>query len=175
MHIIKQISTERLIMRKFNQYDYQDVFEYLSDEDVMKYIEPSFQYQQVEEFVNRFICENPGVYALVEKSSGKVIGHIVFHSYEYEEVYEIGWIINKNYQGKGYAYEISNALIKYGFEELKLHRIFATTVEGNVRSSNLMEKLNMKKEAIFRKGNFDNGKWIDEYWYGILEEDYIHY
>lgn len=87
--------------------------------------------------------------------------------------YEIGWIINKDYQGRGYAFEISNALIEYGFEELKLHRIFATTVAGNIKSSSLLEKLNMKKEAVFRKGNFHNGIWIDEYWYGILEEDYF--
>jgi hypothetical protein len=49
--------TFRTEQSKFNQYDYQDVFEYLSDEDVMKYIELSFQYQQVEEFVNKFIFQ----------------------------------------------------------------------------------------------------------------------
>lgn len=49
--------TFRTEQSKFNEYDYQDVFEYLSDEDVMKYIEPSFQYQQVEEFVNKFIFQ----------------------------------------------------------------------------------------------------------------------
>ncbi|SHI20975.1 hypothetical protein [Sporanaerobacter acetigenes] len=49
--------TFRTEQSKFNEYDYQDVFEYLSDEDVMKYIELSFQYQQVEEFVNKFIFQ----------------------------------------------------------------------------------------------------------------------
>ncbi|SHI20909.1 GNAT family N-acetyltransferase [Sporanaerobacter acetigenes] len=171
--MIEQISTERLVMRKFNKNDYQDVFEYLSDEDVMEHIEPPFTYKEAKKFVDTFICEDPSVFALVEKSSGKVIGHVIFHPYEYENVYEIGWIINKDYQGRGYAFEISNVLMEYGFEELKLHRIFATTVAGNNRSSSLLEKLNMKKEAVFRKANFHNEKWIDEYWYGILEEDYF--
>ncbi len=101
------LETERLIIRKFDKKDYQDAYEYLSDEDVMKFIESPFSYQQTVEFVNTFMCEKPNVYALVEKVSSKVIGHVIFHSYEYENVYEIGWLINKNYQGKGYAYEIS--------------------------------------------------------------------
>ena len=73
--MIEQVSTERLVMRKFNKNDYQDIAEYLCDESI--------------------------VYALVEKSGGKVIGHVIFHPYEYENVYEIGWIINKDYQGRG--------------------------------------------------------------------------
>lgn len=81
--MIEQISTERLVMRKFNKNDYQDAFEYLSDEDVMAYIEPPFTYKEVKEFVDTFICDEPSVYALVEKSSGKVIGHVIFHPYEY--------------------------------------------------------------------------------------------
>lgn len=37
-----------------------------------------------------------------------------------------------------------------------------------------MKKLNFKEEAVFRKANFHNGKLLDEYWYGILEEDYFN-
>lgn len=171
--MIEEIITERLIMSKFNKNDYEDVYEYLSDIDVMEYIEPPFSYEKAKEFVDLFICEKPSVYALIEKISHKVIGHIIFHSYEYDNVYEIGWIINKNYQGKGYALEISRALIKYGFEELKLHRIFATAVMDNSKSCNLLEKLKLQREAVFRKANFHNSKWLDECWYGILEEDYF--
>jgi RimJ/RimL family protein N-acetyltransferase len=170
--MVKQLYTERLVMRKFSKEDYKDAYEYLSDKDVMAYIEGPFNYQQVKKFVDLFICENPNVYALVEKVSNKVIGHVIFHPYEYENVYEIGWILNKNYQGKGYGFEISKTLIKYGFEELKLHRIFATIVSENINSRNLLEKLSMKREAVFRKANLHNGKWMDEYWYGMLQEDY---
>lgn len=44
---------------------------------------------------------------------------------------------------------------------------------GNNQCSNLLEKLNMKREAVFKKANFHNGSWIDEYWYAILENDYF--
>ena len=171
--MIDKISTERLTLRKFNKKDYDDAYEYLSDKDVMAYIETPFNYDQTKEFVDLFTGDKPNVYALVEKISNKVIGHVIFHPYEYDNVHELGWIINKNYQGKGYAMEISRYLIKYGFEHLKLHRIFGTTVSENIGSRTLMEKLKMKNEAVFRKANLHNGKWLDEYWYGILEEDYF--
>lgn len=171
--MIEQIHTERLTVRRFHKDDCKDVYEYLSDKDVMKYIEYPFTYEETEEFINTFSCENPRVYALVENSTNKVIGHVIYHPYGYDNGYELGWIINKNYQGKGYAIEIGQALIKYGFETLKLHRIFSTTVMGNNQCSNLLEKLNMKREAVFKKANFHNGSWIDEYWYAILENDYF--
>jgi [ribosomal protein S5]-alanine N-acetyltransferase len=172
--MIEQICTERLIMRRYDNDDCRDVYEYLSDKQVMRYIEEPFNHKQVEDFVNLFTCNNPKVYGLVEKISNKVIGHVIFHPYEYDSVYEIGWILNKNYHGKGYAFEISKELIKYGFEKLELHRIFATTVKGNTVCCHLLEKLNMHREAVFRKANFDKGGWIDEYWYAILEEDYFN-
>jgi [ribosomal protein S5]-alanine N-acetyltransferase len=171
--MIDQFATERLIIRRFHSGDCCDAHEYLRDEEVMKYVESPFSYQQSEEFVNLFACENPRVYALLEKASRKVIGHVIFHPYQHATVYEIGCILNKNYQGKGYSLEISRALIKYGFEALKLHRIFASTVKGNIASCHLLQKLGMQKGAIFRKANFYNGNWIDEYWYAILAEDYF--
>lgn len=98
--MIEQIHTERLTVRRFHKDDCKDVYEYLSDKDVMKYIEYPFTYEETEEFINTFSCENPRVYALVENSTNKVIGHVIYHPYGYDNVYELGWIINKNYQGK---------------------------------------------------------------------------
>lgn len=172
--MIEQICTDRLIMRRFNKNDYNDAYEYLSDPDVMEYIEPPFSYEKTVKFIDSFAIEKPRIYALVEKAGGKVIGHVIFHPYEYNNVYELGWILNKNYQGKGYASEISSALIKHSFEKLNLHRIFATAAADNVNSCNLLKKLNMHEEAVFRKANFYKGKWIDECWFAMLEEDFLY-
>lgn len=87
--------------------------------------------------------DQPGVFALVEKQSGKVIGHIVFHEFDEPEIYELGWILGKEYWRRGYAYEISKALIDYGFWEMNLHRIVAETADP-VKSLGLMKKLGMK-------------------------------
>ena len=52
------------------------------------------------------------VYALVWEKTGKVIGHVIFHDYE-KDSYEIGWIVHKDYWGKGIASEVTASLIEY--------------------------------------------------------------
>jgi RimJ/RimL family protein N-acetyltransferase len=166
--------TKHLVIRNFKSEDLPQAFAYLSDPNVMYFIENPYSIKDTEEFINNNI-KNPRVYAVAEKTTNKVIGHVIFHPYEYDEIYEIGWIISKAYQGQGFAYELSKALFKYGFDKLKLHKILAVTVEGNKASLHLMEKLNMTREGILRKQNWDHGKWIDEYWYSILAEEYKEY
>jgi len=73
----------------------------------------------------------------------------------------------------GYAYEICSRLIKYGFEELKLHKIVAETVDVS-KSIPLMKKLGMKQEGVQKKHSKSNeGTWCDLHWFGILEEEYL--
>lgn len=165
------IETEHLIMRIFENSDIEDAYRYLSNNEVMYYIEDVFDYQQTAKFVDENINENPNIYALVEKCSDKVIGHIIFHRYGHEKIFELGWIIGNEFQGKGYAYEISNEIIKYAFGTLKIHKIISETIEHNIKSIALMRKLGMKQEAVFRQQNWDHDNWVDEYWYGLLESD----
>ena len=94
--------------------DVDDLYEVLSDGDVMIHIESTFDRERTKEFIQiAGMCEPPLVYAIVWKSIGKVIGHVIFHPYE-EAAYEIGWILNKEYWGKGIADELTKALVDYG-------------------------------------------------------------
>lgn len=169
-----RIETEQLLMRNFAEEDINDVYSYMSNERTMYFIENPYTIEQVKEFLEEYgYSQTPFVYALVEKQTQKVIGHIIFHEYDSKEIYELGFIIGEKYQSKGYGYEISKKVIQFGFEVLKLHKIIAETIEGNKKSMALIKKLGFIQEAILRKQNFDHGKWVDEYYYGILREEYI--
>lgn len=169
-----RIETERLIMRNFVKEDINDVYSYMSNKQTMYFIENPYTIEQVKEFLEECgYCETPFVYALIEKQTQKVIGHIIFHEYSRKEIYELGFIIDEAYQSKGYGYEISKKVIQFGFEVLKLHKIIAETIAGNEKSMALIKKLGFTQEALLRKQNFDHGKWVDEYYYGILKEEYI--
>ena len=89
----------------------------------------------------------------------------------------LGWILHKDYWKQGYMSEAGQALLSFGFEKLKLHRIFATCNAENYGSYRVMENCDMRREAHFlknrhgRKG-IDN-EWLDEYNYAILESEWF--
>ena len=98
-----RIETSRCIVRNFTMDDAADLYKALSDEKVMEYIEPAYDRGRVKEFIK---------FALVWKETGEVIGQVIFHPYE-EDSYEIGWIICREYWGKGIAGEITDSLVEY--------------------------------------------------------------
>lgn len=82
--------TERCCIRNFCKEDIDDLYEVLSEQEVMIYIESAFDRARTKEFIQAAgMCEPPLVYAVVWKLTGKVIGHVIFHPYE-EVAYEIG-------------------------------------------------------------------------------------
>ena len=163
------LETERLIIRDFKLSDIDDLYEIFSDDEVMEYIEPVYDRNKTLNFLKEFCIEHKGAFACVNKENEKVIGYIIFNEYE-DKVYELGWIFNKEYWGKGYAYESCDAVIKYAFSEMKIHKIFSETVD-NIKSVNLMKKLGMQLEGIQKSHTTDNhGNWKDVYLYGLLEK-----
>lgn len=108
-----ELITERCIIRNLCIDDAEDLYSVLSDEDVMRYIEPVFDMGKTLQFIQEAgLCNPPLVYAVVWKDSNKVIGHIIFHPFE-QHTYELGWILNKDYWRKGIADEITKAMVKY--------------------------------------------------------------
>ena len=107
------LTTERCIIRNMKMKDADDLYQVLSNANVMMYIEEVFDMERTKFFVQSAgLCEPPLVYAIVWKITGKVIGHAIFHSYEKND-YEIGWVLNEDYWGMGIADEVTKELIKY--------------------------------------------------------------
>lgn len=100
-----RIETPRLVIRALLSDDEGPLHEVYSDPEVMRYLEPPFTRQQTHEFV-----EKKPVFALALRESGQVIGHVVWHLCD-ESSYELGWVIGRAYWGKGYACEVTQALM----------------------------------------------------------------
>ena len=99
-----------------------------------------------------------------------MIGYILFNEFD-TGVYEMGWIFNRDYWGKGYAFEACKAVIDYAFDKMDAHKIFAEAIDVT-KSVRLMKKLGMKQEGIQRSQTKDHaGNWADLHFYGILAED----
>jgi [ribosomal protein S5]-alanine N-acetyltransferase len=167
------IETERLKIRKFEFNDWKAIFEYTSNPDVMKYIpEGVFTEADAKDFVKKNIGEKAEKFPVLLKEDLTLIGHIVFHRYFGEHTYEIGWVFHPSYYNHGFASEAAKAVLKYAFEELKLHRIIATCQPENIGSYRVMEKIGMRREGYFKKCIPDGDGWWDEYYYAILEEEW---
>lgn len=163
------IRTPRLVIRDYSPADWQDLHDIFSDPVVMRECEPTYTPEQTREALASYIRKDIA-YAVTLAENGKVIGHALFAQLpppDERGIYEIGWIYNQHYWRQGYAFEAAAALIHYGFQELKLHKVIAETIDP-VRSVGLMKKLGMTHEGTFRAHTRDlDGKWADLYWYAI--------
>ena len=173
--LVQPIETQRLVIRQFEPEDWPAVYAYTSDTTVTTYLpEGQFTETQAREFVDKNTGEQAEAFPVVLKTEHKLIGHMIFHPWFAPQTYEIGWVLHPAYQGKGYATEAAHALLQYGFETLKLHRLIATCQPENLASSRVMEKLGMRREGHFRKCLYrQDNLWWDEYFYAMLEEEWF--
>lgn len=170
------IKTNRLLIRNFENNDWQAVHEYTSDCRVMKYIpEGVFTENDTKDFIKKNVGDSAEKFAVVLRDENLVIGHIVFHKYFGDHTYEIGWVFNPKYYNHGYASEAAQGILKFGFEDMHLHRVIATCQPENIASSRVMEKIGMRKEGYFQKCIPAGNEWWDEYYYAILKEEWIHH
>ncbi len=116
-------------------------------------------------------------FAAVERASGAVIGGCGISLNKARNMAEVGWVLHRDYWKRGYGTELAGALLRFGFEELKLHRIFASCHAANYGSYRVMERNGMRREAYFvkaRAGRPESGEaWHDELHYAILEEEWF--
>ena len=84
---------------------------------------------------------------------------------------EVWYKIHSDYWKKGYATESLKAVISYGFEKLKLHRIEAGCAVENIGSIKVLEKAGMIREGRLRQVLPLKSGWSDNYEYSILETD----
>ena len=106
-----KLITNRCLIRPLTLSDAEALHAILSDEDVMRYMEPPFSLEQTESFIREAgMCQPPLVHALVWKETDCVIGHVIFHPYEADSC-EIGWVLAKTDWNKGFASEVTERLI----------------------------------------------------------------
>lgn len=173
------LETERLILRKVTKEDIEDMYLYGSDEEVSKYVtwnthETIADTKGFVEFVlNKYENKQVSPWGIEYKENGKFIGTIDFVWWQpNHKIAEIGYVISKDYWGKGLTTEVAKELVKFGFEEMDLVRVQARCDVENIASARVMEKAGMTLEGIIRKGIFVKGEHRDLKMYSILKEEF---
>lgn len=177
---MKPILTDRLDIRLVTLDDIDDIFEYVSNPHTMRFERSEFKNKKELQKAMDYFIKNKGQFVLREKDTDKVIGQVTLTitSPTINNEYNLGYVLHEDYQGKGYCTEACKAVIKYGFEVKKMHRVKAACDPKNTSSWKVMERLGMRKEAHFINKicfrNDEKGKPIftDQYVYAINIEDF---
>ncbi len=175
------LETSRLVLREFRERDWQDVHEYASDPEVVRYMDWGPNNESItRNFVRSAISqrdEEPRkdfeFAVILTDHDHRLVGGCGIHvSHPERREGWIGYCFNKRFWGRGLGTEAAGALLRFGFGELGLHRVVATCDPRNVASIRVLEKIGMQQEGHFREHKLVRGEWCDSLWYAILEDEW---
>lgn len=173
---MREIKTDRLLLRRFRSGDSEGLYRCLSDPETVKYepYDPFTREEAAREAARRAGDE---CFWAVCLQDGTYVGNLYFAKGEFG-AWELGYVFCRDCWGRGYAAESARALLDYGFEALGVRRVIAMCNPENESSWRLLERLGLRREGHLRKNIFffrdadGNPLWQDTYEYGLLKEEW---
>ncbi|MEM8689373.1 MAG: GNAT family protein, partial [Pseudomonadota bacterium] len=110
------------------------------------------------------------VYVAIDRTSGVLVGQVSLSRF-HPAIASLGVGVDKTHTGKGIGTEMARELIRFGFDELGVHRISADVAVENEPCKRVMEKLGMTQEGVARDCIWAQGRWWTEVQFAILEQD----
>jgi [ribosomal protein S5]-alanine N-acetyltransferase len=156
------LTTTRLGLRRFTRGDLPWLVELHSDPDVTRYLSgaasPSAAETLLQTRILEYYDEHPGlgIWVTLELATGDAIGYHVLNHIQGESIIQVGYVLSKPAWGKGYAAEMGEALVRYGFVERGLTTIAAIANRENVASQRVLMKIGLQRrgERAFAHPNY---------------------
>lgn len=158
------LSTERLSLRPVTAEDTADMYAYSRDERTSRYLlwEPHNSPEQTRAHIRSLLRQYRALqffdWALVEKSSGRMIGTAGFTRFlKKGGAAEIGYVLSPAFHRRGLAPEAVRAVLAFGFETLGINEAFCRIMEGNEPSIKVAARLGFsflgyEKEPVIKRG-----------------------
>lgn len=169
------LETERMILRKPSYDDKMDFFEMRSNPDTMRFIPrpvaqvPDDVLPVLDMVINSLETKERINWAMTDKSNGKMIGMIGYVRISPDNARaEVGYSLHHDYRRTGLMYEALQAVLDYGFREMKLNSIEAVIHPDNIASWKLVEKAGFSRDAYFKDYNYHNNKFVDAVVYSLI-------
>ncbi|HLZ66210.1 MAG TPA: GNAT family N-acetyltransferase [Aliidongia sp.] len=173
-----RIETRRLVLRDVVEGDVEGFYAYMADPAYIRHLPlDPMDRAEVQALVDRVLVRQGGspreryFLAAIERATGRLIGEAIFKRLNEVEG-EIGWAVAGPDQRRGFATEIGRALLRFGFEDLRLHRLIARCEVGNAASERVMAKLGMGREGVLREHLRARGRWWSSAQWSILAGEF---
>jgi RimJ/RimL family protein N-acetyltransferase len=173
---------EKVVLRPVRRTDIEYFLKWFNDPEVTQYLS---MYLPMTEMAEEKFIEDLGsaatgtrvmfVIETIEDNKYKPIGSIGLsniHPKNHNAVFGIA-IGEKDYWSKGYGTEAARLIIRYGFEQLNLHRITSSAFSFNERSVRLHKSIGFTEEGKQRQADFKNGVYHDRIMFGFLKNEWL--
>jgi RimJ/RimL family protein N-acetyltransferase len=166
----RPLRTERLTLRPGTADDAEATWRYRRLASVNEWLDGTPA--DLESYRARFNDPARLAATVIVARGDRVIGDFMLRREDAEA--ELGWALDPEYSGHGYATEAVKELLRYCFEELGARRVTANCYLGNDSSWRLMERVGMRRELhAVRESLHRSGEWLDTVGYAILADEFI--
>jgi RimJ/RimL family protein N-acetyltransferase len=178
--VTTDLTTSRLLLRPFRLKDWPAIHAYASDPAATRYVPfgPNTTDETIE-FVEQSVAEwaKPVMsafrFVITLRDSGEVIGACnITRIPEQDDQATVGYFLNPQRWGNGYATEAVEALIGFGFETAQLAKLIAWCDAENVASWRVMEKSGMRRMRLETRAKYIKDRWWDVLWYEITRSEW---
>jgi len=175
------ITTDRLVLRRFQREDVALVSRYHLLPAVQRYLFRPTRYSEdvaaaVEIMRGQVGLQRPGdtlTLAMQRRGDKALLGHVALHwSDATAGQGELLFAIDPAYAGSGFLTEALTAMLNLAFDHFNIHRIFVRCDGRNHHSAKLMQKLGMRLEAHYREHALFQGEWDEELHFAILDREW---
>lgn len=173
-----KISFGEYCIRSYEYSDQKALVKYANNYNVSKLLRDQFPFPYTEEIAETWLvhaCNQDIESNFVIANERELIGAIGIHLLEDVNRYsaEIGYWLGEPFWNKGIITQALKLFTEFAFTNFELNRIFANVFEGNAASEKVLLKCGYKKEATLKKAVFKEGKFLDQYLYSQLKDEFL--
>ena len=156
------LETARLRLREFAKSDVDALLAVLGDPVAMQYYPAAFNRKEVEEWIernlDRYKREGYGLWAMLLKDSGELIGDCgcFLRDIDGRDDIEIGYHVRRDLWGNGYVTEAAQACMQYAFTRLGVDRVISLIRPENMQSIRVAEKNGLTCEKVIFWRGYDH-------------------
>lgn len=176
---MEPLTTDRLHLRHFSLQDLDDFYEYASMDGVGIHAGwPKHENIETSGAVLNTFINNDEVFAIVHRSTGKVIGSAGLHRQSDRALSckSLGFVVHPHFKNQGIAAEAAQLMLRYAFTTLDLQMVTADHFPGNQASGRVLKKCGFHYEGCLRnKYRLFNGLVLDSHMYSITRAEWQHH